>query len=106
MKGVKVFYIAKYDMRMPQPRQLISRSYQHIRDHPILSNLFPRENLVGAPKDNPTYLKYCHQLFNPAVGLAQGLHMVEMGLGLVMMGLQMAKWVVSGEGGMAPITAH
>ena len=35
--------------------------------------------------------------------MAQGLHMLEMGL--VMMGLQMAKWVVWGEGGMAPITA-
>ena len=51
VKGVKsFFFITKYDPRMPQPRQLISKNYHHIKDHPILSNLFPRENLVGGTR--------------------------------------------------------
>ena len=53
VKGVKSFFITKYDPRMPQPRQLISKNYHHIKDHPILSNLFPRENLVGGTRRLP-----------------------------------------------------
>ena len=52
-KGVKAFYIAKYDPRMPHPRQLITRNYHHIENHPVLANLFPRENLVGGTKRLP-----------------------------------------------------
>ena len=40
-KGVKVFYIAKYDPRMPHPRKLLSKNYHHIENHPVLSQLFP-----------------------------------------------------------------
>ena len=49
-KGVKAFYITKYDPRMPHPRQLISNNYHHISNDPVLSNLFPRENLVGGTR--------------------------------------------------------
>ena len=50
VKGVKAFYITKYDPRMPHPRQLISNNYHHISNDPVLSNLFPRENLVGGTR--------------------------------------------------------
>ena len=49
-KGFEAFYITKYDPRMPHPQQMISRNYHHISNHPVLSNLFPRENLVGGTK--------------------------------------------------------
>ena len=41
-KGVKVFYITKYDPRMPHPRQLLSRNYHHIENHPVISQQFPK----------------------------------------------------------------
>ena len=49
-KGVRVFYISKYDPRMPQPRQMITRNYHHLENHPLLSNLFPRKNLIGGTR--------------------------------------------------------
>ena len=52
-KGVKVFYITKYDPRLPHPRQLLSRNYHHLENHPVLSNLFPRENMVGGTRRLP-----------------------------------------------------
>ena len=59
-KGLKAFYISKYDPRLPHPRQLISRNYHHMMGHPILSNLFPRENLVGGTIGvYPICQKYC-----------------------------------------------
>ena len=53
VKGVKAYFITKYDPRMPQPRQLISKNYHHMKDHPVLSNLFPRGNLVGGTRRQP-----------------------------------------------------
>ena len=50
-KGAKVFYID--DPRMPHPRQLISRNYHHIENDPILTQLFPRENLVASCRRLP-----------------------------------------------------
>ena len=38
VKGVKAFFISKYDPRMPQPRHLISKNYHHMKDHPVLKN--------------------------------------------------------------------
>ena len=49
-KGVKAFYVSKYDPRMPHPRKLISRNYHHIASNPDLASLFPRENLIGGTK--------------------------------------------------------
>ena len=49
-KGVKAFYVSKYDPRMPHPRKLISRNYHHIASNPDLAALFPRENLIGGTK--------------------------------------------------------
>ena len=51
--GAKVYYVDNFDPRMPHPRQLISRNYHHIENHPILSKLFPRENLVASCKRLP-----------------------------------------------------
>ena len=31
VKGVKAFYISKYDPRLPHPRQMISRNYHHLK---------------------------------------------------------------------------
>ena len=52
-KGLKAFYITKYDPRLPHPRQLISKNYHHLINHPQLSNLFPRENLIGGTRRQP-----------------------------------------------------
>ena len=52
-KGVRSFFISKYDPRMPHPRQLITKNYHHLASHPHLSNLFPRENLVGGTRRQP-----------------------------------------------------
>ena len=62
-KGVKSFYIAKFDPRLPHPRQLISRNYHHLANHPVVSNLFPRENLVGGTKRLPNL----SELLSPTV---------------------------------------
>ena len=51
--GVKVFYVDKFDPRMPHPRKILSRNYHHIANNPVLSNLFPRENLVASCKRLP-----------------------------------------------------
>ena len=52
-KGVKAYFISKYDTKMAQPRQLISKNYHHIKDHPALSNLFPRKNLIEGTRRLP-----------------------------------------------------
>ena len=51
--GVKIFYVDKYDPRMPHPRKIISRNYHHIANHPIVSKLFPRENIIASCKRLP-----------------------------------------------------
>ena len=63
IKGVKAFYITKYDPRLPHPRQLISSNYHHLEGHPILSHLFPRENLVGGTRR----LKNLSEFLSPTV---------------------------------------
>ena len=52
-KGVKAFFITKYDPRVPHPRQLISKNYRHLSNDPKLSKLFPRENLIGGTRRQP-----------------------------------------------------
>jgi hypothetical protein len=51
--GLRVFYVDKYDPRMPHPRKIISRNYHHIANHPVVSKLFPRKNLVASCKRLP-----------------------------------------------------
>ena len=51
--GVKIFYVDKYDPRMPHPRKIISRNYHHIENHPIVSKIFPRKNLIASCKRLP-----------------------------------------------------
>ena len=35
---------------MTHPRQLISRNYHHLENHPTLAHLFPRKNLIGGTR--------------------------------------------------------
>ena len=51
--GVKIYYVDKFDPRMPHPRKIISRNYHHIENHPIASKLFPRKNLIASCKRLP-----------------------------------------------------
>jgi hypothetical protein len=51
--GSKVFYVDNFDPRMPHPRQLISKNYHHIENHPTLSKIFPRSNLVASCRRLP-----------------------------------------------------
>ena len=51
--GVKIFYVDKFDPRMPHPRKMIARNYHHIENHPIVSKLFPRKNLIASCKRLP-----------------------------------------------------
>ena len=67
-KGVRAFFISKYDPRMPQPRQMISRNYHHIASHPLLSDLFPRENLIGGTRRQPNL----SEILSPSVQQSPG----------------------------------
>ena len=51
--GVKIFYVDRFDPRMPHPRKIISRNYHHIENHPIVSKIFPRQNLIASCKRLP-----------------------------------------------------
>ena len=51
--GVKIFYVDRFDPRMPHPRKIISRNYHYIEKHPVASKLFPRENLIASCKRLP-----------------------------------------------------
>ena len=62
-KGVRAFYVSKYDPRMPHPRQLISRNYHHLENHPTLAHLFPRKNLIGGTRRQ----KNLSELLSPTV---------------------------------------
>ena len=66
-KGVKVFYITKYDPRLPHPRQLLSRNYHHLENHPVLSNLFPRENMVGGTRRLPNLSEILSPTLQPSL---------------------------------------
>ena len=39
--GAKVFWISKFDPRVPHPRKIISKNYHLIKNHPIASKIFP-----------------------------------------------------------------
>ena len=51
--GAKVFWISKFDPRVPHPRKIISKNYHLIKNHPIASKIFPRENIVAGSKRPP-----------------------------------------------------
>ena len=67
-KGVRAFFISSYDPRMPHPRQLISKNYHHLQNHPLLSNLFPRGNLIGGTRRR----KNLSEILSPSVQQADG----------------------------------
>ena len=53
---------------MPHPRQLISRNYHHLQNHPLLSDLFPRGNLIGGTRKR----KNLSEFLSPSVQQADG----------------------------------
>ena len=55
---------------MPHPRQLITRNYHHLASHPHLSNLFPRENLVGGTRRQPNL----SEILSPSVQQSGGVN--------------------------------
>ena len=59
-KGVRAFFISGYDPRMPHPRQLISRNYHHLQNHPLLSKVEQGDK------------KTCLKSFPPSVQQAAG----------------------------------
>ena len=67
-KGTRAFYVTKYDPRMPHPRQLIGQNYHHMKNHPILANLFPRENLIGGTKRLPNLSELISPTVQPYTG--------------------------------------
>ena len=67
-KGVRAFYITKYDPRLPHPRQLITRNYHHLSNDPKLSNLFPRENLIGGTRRQPNLSEILSPTVQPSSG--------------------------------------
>ena len=67
-KGVKAFFITKYDPRLPHPRQLISKNYHHLSNDPKLSNLFPRENLIGGTRRQPNLSEILSPTVQPSPG--------------------------------------
>ena len=71
-KGVKVYFITKYDPRLPHPRQLLTRNYHHLENHPVLSNLFPRENMVGGTRRLPNLSEILSPTLQPSVGGQDG----------------------------------
>ena len=62
-KGVQAYFISTFDPRMMHPRQLITRNYHFISSNPVLSELFPRENLVGGTRR----LKNLQEMLSPTV---------------------------------------
>ena len=43
----KVFWISKFDPRVPHPRQVLSKNYHILEGDPIARDLFERKNLVA-----------------------------------------------------------
>ena len=53
LPGCRVFYINPYDPRVPHPRKLLSKNYHLIANDPVLSQLYPRKNLVASSRRLP-----------------------------------------------------
>ena len=47
---------------------MISRNYHHLRKHPLLSNLFPRENLIVGTKRQPNLSEILSPTVQPSAG--------------------------------------
>ena len=73
-KGVRSFYISKYDPRMPHPRKLITRNYHHL-EIIFTCRIFFQERIWWVEQgDNLTFLKYFPQVFNSqVVGQSMGM---------------------------------
>ena len=48
-----MFWIFPYDPRVPHPRNIISKNYKFIENHPVASKIFPRANLVVGSRRLP-----------------------------------------------------
>jgi hypothetical protein len=97
VKGVKTFYVTKYEPRMPHPRQLITTISVITLYYPTF---FLGENLVGQ-EGNQISLRFYHQQFTPALVVTVMAHVLMV---VVVMVLEVVDLVV--VGGMDHTTAH
>ena len=68
----KVFWISKYDPRIPHPRQVLSKNYHILEGDPIARELFERKNLVVGSRRG----KNQRELISPTVQGKDGIHPV------------------------------
>ena len=59
----KVFWISKFDPRVPHPRQVLSKNYHILEGDPIARDLFERKNLVAGSRRG----KNIQELISPTV---------------------------------------
>ena len=59
----KVFWITKYDPRIPHPREILSKNYSIIEGDPIAKKVFERKNLVAGSRRG----KNLQELISPTV---------------------------------------
>ena len=49
-KNKKVFWISKYDPRVPHPRQILTKNYHIPEGDPVARTLFERKNLIAGSR--------------------------------------------------------
>ena len=59
----KVFWISRFDPRVPHPREVLSNNYTIIEGDPIARKIFERKNLVAGSKRG----KNLQELISPTV---------------------------------------
>ena len=59
----KVFWISRYDPRIPHPRELLSENYKILEGDPVARKIFERKNLVAGSKRG----KNIQELISPTV---------------------------------------
>ena len=62
-KNKKVFWISKFDPRVPHPRQVLSKNYHILEGDPIARDIFERKNLVAGSRRG----KNIQELISPTV---------------------------------------
>ena len=62
-KNKKVFWISKYDPRVPHPRQILTKNYHILEGDPVARTLFERKNLIAGSRRG----KNLKELISPTV---------------------------------------
>ena len=62
-EGVKIFYVDKFDPRMPHPRKLIFRNYHHLENHPIAAKLSPESILLQVARGCLILVKFSPPMY-------------------------------------------